>query len=275
ARRVYNVIDTRQSYLQGVVLQGLQALGFTEEAQNSVHFSYEMVALTPACCEELGYPLQDEEKRRPYVEVSGRRGLGVKADDLLDALTQKALEEVRARHRLPPEEAVAIARLIAVGALRYFLLRFARNTVIAFDFKEALSFDGETGPYVQYAVVRAANIFRKLAEAEPQARFSWRDADKAALGRFLSDNDDIWELVYQALRLPEVVRQATQSLELSQLCKYSFYLAQKFNLFYHKYHILSEPDKFRRLNLLLVAHLVRCQLQKALDLLGCEIPPRM
>ncbi len=275
ARRVYNVIDARQSYLQTIVLQGLQALGFTEEAQNSIHFSYEMVALTPACCQVLGFALSDEDKKRPYVEVAGRKGLGVKADDLLDALFQKALEEVKARHQLPPEEAADIARLIAVGALRYFLLRFARNTVIAFDFREALSFDGETGPYVQYAVVRAANIFRKLTETDPHARFSWRDVDAASLGQFLSENDDIWELVYQASRLPEVVRQAAQSLELSQVGKYAFYLAQKFNLFYHKYHILSEPDANRRMNLLLAVHLVRCQLQKALDLLGCEIPPRM
>ncbi len=275
ARRVYNVIDTRQSYLQNVVLQGLQALGFAEEAQNSIHFSYEMVALTPACCEELGYALSDEEKKRPYVEVSGRKGLGVKADDLLDALFQKALEEVKARHTLLPEEAAAIARLIAVGALRYFLLRFARNTVIAFDFKEALSFDGETGPYVQYAVVRATNIFRKLSETDPHSRFSWRDVDDASLGQFLSGNDEIWELVYQALRLPEVVRQAAESLELSQVGKYAFYLAQKFNLFYHKYHILSEPDAARRMNLLMVVYLIRCQLLKALDLLGCGVPPRM
>ncbi len=275
ARRVYNVIDTRQSYLQNVVLQGLQALGFAEEAQNSIHFSYEMVALTPTCCEELGYVLSEEEKKRPYVEVSGRKGLGVKADDLLDALCQKALEEVQARHRLPPEEAAAIANLIAVGALRYFLLRFARNTVIAFDFKEALSFDGETGPYVQYAVVRAANIFRKLTETDPHFRFSWQDVDAGSLGQFLSEDDEIWELVYHALRLPEVVRQATQSLELSQVGKYAFNLAQKFNLFYHKHHILSEPDAARRMNLLLVVHLVRSQLEKALDLLGCGVPPRM
>ena len=165
AHRVYNVIDSRQAYLQNIVVQGLKALGFDEQAANSIHFSYEMVALTPACCDELGFPLSEQDRKRPYVEVSGRKGLGVKADDLLDALCQKALAEVRARHSLPEEESAAIARIIAVGALRYFLLRFARNTVIAFDFKEALNFDGETGPYVQYAVVRANNIFRKLAES--------------------------------------------------------------------------------------------------------------
>ena len=273
ASRVYNVIDTRQAYLQLVVLQGLKALGYQEQAKNSVHFSYGMVALSPACCEELGVELSAEEKKRPYVEVSGRKGLGVKADDLLDTLMERALAEVRSRHALPDEEARRIASIIAVGALRYFLLRFARTTVIAFDFKEALNFDGETGPYVQYAVVRANNIFRKLAEsgASPPVQA----LDEALLQEFLSSQNDIWELVYQAARLPEVVRQVTSSLELSQLGKYAFHLAQKFNLFYHRHHILSESDDHRKHCLLLVTDLVRKQLEKALDLLGCEAPPKM
>ncbi len=273
ARKVYNVIDNRQSYLQNIVVQGLMALGYQEQAKNSIHFSYEMVALSPACCQELGYQLSEEDKKKPYVEVSGRKGLGVKADDLLDALVKEALAEVRSRHSLPQEDALRIARIIAVGALRYFLLRFARNTVIAFDFKEALNFDGETGPYVQYAVVRANNIFKKLSESGEQPPNM--DNIPAGFGEFLDNSDEIWELVYQAARLPEIVRQVIQSLELSQLCKYAFSLAQRFNLFYHKHHILSEKDTYRKQYLLVVAELVRRQLGKALDLLGCEIPPRM
>jgi arginyl-tRNA synthetase len=273
ARRVYNVIDSRQAYLQNIVVQGLKALGFDEQAANSIHFSYEMVALTPACCDELGFPLSEQDRKRPYVEVSGRKGLGVKADDLLDALCQKALAEVRARHSLPEEESAAIARTIAVGALRYFLLRFARNTVIAFDFKEALNFEGETGPYVQYAVVRANNIFRKLAESGEEQ--PGPQNLPSGFGEFLARDNEIWETVYQAARLPEIVRQIAQSLELGQLCKYAFSLAQKFNLFYHKHHILSETDSQKRQHLLLVADIVRRQLAKALDLLGCEVPPKM
>jgi arginyl-tRNA synthetase len=271
--RVYNVIDSRQSYLQKVVLQGLQSLGFMEEARHSIHFSYEMVALTPATCDALGFGLTEEERRRPYVEVAGRKGLGVKADDLLDALVAKALAEVKTRHEIPDGEADEIARTIAVGALRYFLLRFARNTVIAFDFKEALSFDGETGPYVQYAIVRANNIFRKLEEAEGKSLPDAVDAEK--FGAFLAANDEIWGLTYQAARLPEIARQVAASLELSQLSKYAFYLAQGFNLFYHRYHILSDADAERRVHLLLVVDLVRRQLAKALDLLGCEVPRMM
>jgi len=274
-RRVYNVIDCRQAYLQNVVLQGLRALGYEEEARNSVHFSYEMVALTHACCRDLGFALTEEDLKRPFVEVAGRKGRGVKADDLLDTLFEKAKQEVETRHDLSAADAEAIARVIAVGALRYFLLRFARSTVIAFDFKEALNFDGETGPYVQYAIVRANNIFRKLEETGDNGLFRWRDVEPESLREFLADNDDIWELIYQAARLPEVVRQVTQTLELSQVGKFAFHLAQKFNLFYHTYHILSEPDATRKKNLLLAVDIVRRQLEKALDLLGCDVPPRM
>ncbi len=274
ASRVYNVIDSRQAYLQGVVLQGLQALGYTEQASNSIHFSYEMVALTPATCQELGFTLSEEEKKRPFIEVAGRKGLGVKADDLLDTLLEKARAEVEKRHVLPPEETVRIAQIISVAALRYFLERYARNTLIAFDFREALSFDGETGPYVQYASVRADNIFRKFEESggEPSRL---KGINRQALAAFLEETDDIWELVYIASRLPEVVRQVAQSLEVSQLAKFAFALAQKFNLFYHRYHILSEPDEQRRDLLLFVVDLVRKQLSKALDLLGCEVPSKM
>jgi arginyl-tRNA synthetase len=274
ARRVYNVIDSRQAYLQAIVLQGLRALGFQEEADNSIHFSYEMVALTPSCCAELGFQLSEQERTRPYVEVSGRKGLGVKADDLLDILEEKALAEVEARHDLPAQEAEDIAHTIAVGALRYFLLRFARNTVIAFDFREALSFEGETGPYVQYAVVRADNIFRKF-EATGADPWDPKTITPDDLTQFLGSHDDIWDLLYHATRLPEIVRLVSESLELSQLCKYAFQLAQKFNLFYHRYHILSEADPTKKRYLLLVVDLVRKQLEKALDLLGCEVPPKM
>jgi arginyl-tRNA synthetase len=273
AQKVFNVIDSRQAYLQNIVVQGLKALGFEAQARNSIHFSYEMVALTAACCEELGFPLSDEERKRPYVEVSGRKGLGVKADDLLDALVERALAEVRARHALPAEECERIAEVISVGALRYFLLRFARNTIIAFDFKEALNFDGETGPYVQYAVVRANNIFRKLRQSGEKAPNL--ENIEPDFGEFLADNNEIWELIYQAGRLPEIVRQIEQSLEPAQLCKYAFSLAQKFNLFYHRHHILSEADSRLKQHLLTTADLVRNQLERALYLIGCEIPSKM
>jgi arginyl-tRNA synthetase len=163
--RVYNVIDSRQSYLQDVVVAGLRALDFTKQAENSIHFSYEMVALSPRTCVEMGIALSDEDKRKPYIEVSGRKGLGVKADDLIDKLIAKAKSEVELRYADEPEEKLMrAAQQIAVAALRYFMLKYTRNSVIAFDFGEALAFAGETGPYLQYATLRACRILGKLAE---------------------------------------------------------------------------------------------------------------
>ena len=160
---VYNVIDSRQSYPQEIVARGVAAVVPELGRSASVHLAYEMVALSPSACAELGIELSDEDRAKPYIEMSGRKGLGVKADDLIDRLEADALREVEARHPdLTAEEKAATAHEIAVGALRYFLLKFTRNSVIAFDFKEALSFEGETGPYCQYAAVRANSIFRKL-----------------------------------------------------------------------------------------------------------------
>ena len=280
AWEVYNVIDSRQSYLQNIVAAGVRALGYSEQAERSVHFSYEMVALTPRCARELGIELTAEDEKRAFVEVSGRKGQGVKADDLLDALEAAALREVAARHaELRAEQQRELAHKIAVAALRFFLLRFTRNTVIAFDFKDALNFDGETGPYLQYSVVRARNIFRKLREAEPDypvdALASKVSAEAA--GRLLArgKGDDLWELAVSAADLERVAAMATAQQEPAVVAKWAFGLAQQFNLFYHQHHILSESDAERKAFLLLLAGLVERQLTRTLDLMGIEVPERM
>jgi arginyl-tRNA synthetase len=278
ARSVYNVIDVRQSYLQTVVREGVRALGFEEEADRSIHFSYEMVALTPACAEQLGVVLSEDDRKRPYVEVSGRKGQGVKADDLLDALEAKALGEVEKRN---PDTAAGeqreVAHQIAVGALRYFLLRFTRTAVIAFDFEEALSFDGETGPYIQYAAVRAGNILRK-AEAEGVALSPDQARDLVEgerIGEFLSEADDLWDLIHTASRLDEIASQVADSMEPATLAKHAFVLAQKFNLFYHTYRVLSEQDVERQRFYLVVVAFALASLTRTLDLMGIEVPARM
>ncbi|MBI4456544.1 MAG: arginine--tRNA ligase [Acidobacteria bacterium] len=281
--RVYNVIDARQSYLQKIVVEGLRALGFNQQAENSVHFSYEMVALSPRCCAELGIELTAEDAAKPYVEVSGRKGLGVKADDLLDRLLAKSREEVDRRGNFgDPAEASRNASQIAVGALRYFLARFSRNSVIAFDFQEALNFEGETGPYVQYSAVRANNIFRKLEEQDP----NWerdveellglrRAEDLSGPAQALLQDDTLWELILLAARVSLMVRQAVETLEISTLAKHAFTTAQKFNVFYHKHHILSEQDRRAKCLLLCVARKTRDSLVQMLDLLGIEVPEKM
>ena len=278
AGEVFNVIDSRQAYLQNVVVAGLRALGHAAQADRSTHFSYEMVALSPRAAQEMGYSLSAEEEKRTYVEMSGRRGLGVKADDLLDRLEAGTSAEVAQRHpELPAAEQVAIAHAIAIGALRYFLLKFTRNSVISFDFKEAMSFDGETGPYCQYAVVRAKNIFRKATEQGFDAGSLASRVPEGSMVQWLAApaNDDLWELVLLAGSLGSTVAAAVQMQEPAILAKYTFQLAQAFNLFYHKHHILSEEDAAKKTFLLLLASIVEKQLVAALALLGIQSPERM
>src|ERR1039458_5117371 len=274
AHHIYNVIDSRQNDPQNNVIAALRGMGFTEAADNYTHFSYEMVAMTPRCAAELGYELSDEDRARPFVEVSGRRGYGVKADDLLDRLTAAAQAEVDARHpELTAPERAAIAIQIAVGALRYFMLRFTRNTVIAFDFKDALSFEGETGPYVQYAIVRAANIFRKAGVTEEAALAAVAGLDLSSLAT--EDGTSLWETWLLAARLSLLIEQAIATAEPAYLARYAFQLAQQFNNFYHRHQVLTEQDANRRALLLATAAVARREMFRALGYLGIEAPPVM
>ena len=275
AGSVYNVIDSRQSYLQDVVVAGLRALGYNEQAEHSIHFSYEMVALSPRTCVELGIELSEEDKRRPYVEVSGRKGLGVKADDLIDKLIENALKEVESRHaEAPPEQRLLISSQIAVGALRYFMLKFTRNSVIAFDFQEALSFEGETGPYVQYAAVRAGNIVRKLTERGEAMPDFPALLDEAAMERQLA-NEDLWQLLLAASKVDSSIQRAVVSGEPANVAKYAFQLAQAFNNFYHLFPVLQEEDAEKRAFLLWMTVYFRAQLERTLAVLGIEVPEYM
>ena len=276
---VCNVIDTRQSYLQKLVKQALAALGYDAQAEHSVHYAYEMVALSHATARELGYAAADDEGR-PFVEVSGRKGLGVKADDLIDRLTNKAASEVVKRNPdLGEGESQQIAVAIAIAALRYFMVKFSRGKVIVFDIDEALSFEGESGPYLQYAVVRANNIFHKLKERQAidTAAVVAALASTPATSLIAGDEeaDDLWGLVLEAARLDEVVDQAVRTLELSVLAKYAFGLAQAFNGFYHRYPILNEERSDVRTWRAAAVAFYRAQLTRALDLMGCTVPARM
>jgi arginyl-tRNA synthetase len=279
AGRIYNVIDSRQMYLQALLSQALRALGHAREAENSIHFSYEMVALSHATARELGYETEaeSEEAKKPFVEVSGRKGLGVKIDDLLDLLTNKASAEVAERNpEFTADECRRVATQIAVAAIRYFMLKYSRGKLIVFDIEEALSFEGETGPYLQYAVVRANNIFHKLRERE-----GLRDADilatlDAARADELTDpSSDLWALVLEAARLDEVVEQVVRTLEFSVLAKYAFGLAQLFNAFYHRHQILSEEQIERKRWRAAGVAYFRSQMTRALELMGIEVPSRM
>jgi arginyl-tRNA synthetase len=275
---IYNVIDARQSEAQNTVIEALRGLGHGEAAEHYTHFSYEMVALTPRCAAELGYTLSEEDKARSYLEVSGRKGFGVKADDLIDALITSAKKEVDSRHPLLGDaERLAIATQIAIGALRYFMLKYTKQSVIAFDFKEALSFEGETGPYAQYAVVRASSIFRK-AGIDPDT--FCRDVAgnvSSALARYLSGEaaNEIWELWLTAAKTSYIVEQCIATTEPAYLAKHAFQLAQLFNTFYHRHPILSEPDEARKQFLLSTVAVVRRELIRTLAVMGITVPPVM
>jgi len=273
------VIDVRQSYLQKLLKQALAAAGHAGEAERSVHFSYEMVALSHGTARQLGYSSEAEDAGKPFVEVSGRKGLGVKADDLVDTLIAKADGEVGRRNpELSAEERRRTAELIAVAAVRYFMVRFSRGKVIAFDIDEALSFEGESGPYLQYSAVRANNIFQKLKdrdgldEAAVLERLGTTAPDELASSQ---DDHGLWALVLEASRLDEIASQAVRSLEFSGLAKWAFGLAQLFNAFYHRYSVLNEERADAKIWRAAGVAYYRHQITRALDLMGIDVPARM
>ncbi len=292
---IYNVIDARQSEAQSTVIEALRGLGHNEAADRFTHFSYEMVALTPRCAVELGYTLSEEDKARSWIEVSGRKGFGVKADDLLDALIASAEKEVNSRHpELSGSERSQIATQIAIGALRYFMLKYTKPSVIAFDFKDALSFEGDTGPYAQYAAVRASNIFRKGGlNPEDFSRGSGPSGSErdvpggqgGAVNRVPPDEFEeflvgeasnlVWELWLAASQTSQVVSQCIASTEPAYMAKHAFRLAQLFNVFYHRHPILSEPDEKRKRVLLATAAVVRRELIRVLAVMGIRVPAAM
>jgi arginyl-tRNA synthetase len=275
AQAIYNVIDSRQADPQANVIEALRGMGYTDAADRYVHFSYEMVALTPRCAEELGYTLSDEDRGRAYIEVSGRKGFGVKADDLIDRLIAAAKSEVDSRHpELSDAERGKIGASIAIGALRYFMLKYTRNSVIAFDFHDALSFEGETGPYVQYAVVRVRSIFRKSGITSAAALAA---VDGAVLARYVESDEgrDLWELWQTASKTTLLLEQCIATAEPAYLAKHAFQLAQQFNNFYHRFHILTETDAARKQLLLATAAVAERELIRVLGWLGIDAPEVM
>jgi arginyl-tRNA synthetase len=261
--------------LQDVVVAGLKALDYTAQAEASIHFSYEMVALSPRTCIEMGIELSEEDKRRPYVEVSGRKGLGVKADDLIDKLIEKALDEVTSRHGEAAEaERRTAATKLAIGALRYFMLKYTRNSVIAFDFGEALAFEGETGVYVQYATVRARKILAKWAETG-QAMPDFKKALPAdVMARQLADETS-WQYLLTASKADSAIARAVASGEPSHVARFAFQLAQSFSSFYQEHKVLAEPDEEKRTFLLWLTDYYRSQLERTMAVLGVEVPAYM
>jgi len=281
ADATYNVIDVRQAYLQQLLKQALAAAGHPDEAARHTHYAYEMVALSHATARTFGFapPPDSDEARRPFVEVSGRKGTGVKADDLLDRLIDNAAGEVTRRNpELTTADARRTAEQIGVAAVRYFMVKYSRTKVIAFDIDEALSFEGESGPYLQYAVVRARNILQKLRDRDRLDEGDVIAALAAEPPRALTDDehaDQLWSLVLEAARLDEVTETAIRTLELAVLAKFAFGLAQAFNALYHAAPILAEERQDVRLWRAAAIVYVRRQLTAALAVMGIDAPARM
>lgn len=273
---VYNVIDVRQSYLQDIIAQILGPVSPPDHRRNFMHFSYEMVALTPRCVEEMGFKISEEDKKKPYVEVSGRKGIAVKADDLIDQLIEKSRVEVNKRHpELPEDETAAIAREIAIGALRYFMIKFSSNSVIAFDFKDALAFEGDTGPYLQYTLVRINSILRKLAD---QGEAASVETHKQKLDSSVLDQKEygiLYEMLLELSQIEKYVEMAIENHEISGIANYTFAICQKFNHFYHLFPIATEKnEQFKHLRLRLLL-LVKATLEKLLSIMGMPVPAKM
>ncbi len=276
AHTVYNVIDTRQSYLQNIISQVLESMGGDGPKRRFIHFSYEMVALTPRCVKELGLPLAPEDENKAYVEVSGRKGIAVKADDLIDILTEKSSEEVRVRNPEMPDAKVAkIARDIAIGALRYFMIKFTSTSVIAFDFKEALAFEGDTGPYLQYALVRINSILRRMREQDDVADVSLADLDLAILPEDSKELAVTYELLLHLSLIDIQVELALQNSELSTIANYTYSLCQKFNHYYHLFPIIAEKDPLLKKLRVGAVLLVKDRLEKLFAIMGIPVPEKM
>ncbi|MDX1644207.1 MAG: arginine--tRNA ligase [Thermoanaerobaculia bacterium] len=271
ADRVVNVIDARQSYLQKVVRAGLEALGHEEAAAESVHFAYEMVSLSRGTARQLGFlPEGDDDVA---LEMSGRKGIGVKADDLLDRLESAARDEVSQRNpEMPADDLDRLARQIAVAALRFFMAKATTTRVIAFDLDEALAFEGETGPYLQYSTVRVRNIRRKLEAAGFPSDVTAERIESLGGEAW---QDDLWDLALAVATTPEAVARTAESLELSIAARHALDLAQKFNAIYHRHPILQEEDEAVRDVRLAAARLFETGIEYLADLLGIPLPERM
>ena len=274
AALVHHVIDARQSYTQQVVQEAVARLTSEAERTRTRHLSYEMVALTPATVAALGLGAAAGDTA---VEVSGRKGIGIKADDFLDALEERAFEEVTARNPdLATEQRRAVALAIAVGALRYLMVRVTKNQLIVFDLEEALSLEGATGPYLQYAAVRAAKILARIGRPPPEGPpLPPEDFDGLLAERDPEEAADLWVLLRGALGLREAAATAARSEDPQVLARWAHEGAQRFNGFYHRYRIAGEPDASARALRTYAVETFLAQHRQGLSLLGIPVPERM
>jgi arginyl-tRNA synthetase len=227
AKRVINVIDVRQSYPQQIVYESLRRLGYVEQADSSMHLAYEVVALSAATAAQLGIDTSDG---REVYAFSGRKGIEVKADDLINAAIRR-MQEVK------PDLSNEAATALAASAIRYYMIRFGLQQVIALDINETLRPNGDTGVYLQYAYARANSIVRRLQEtgyAMPE--------QLDALPEQLEQSE--WELLRHIDAYPRSLAEASRQTAPHMLASYVFDLASHFSDFYeHTPPIVRETDE--------------------------------
>ncbi len=232
AQKAINVIDVRQAYPQQVVYESLRRLGFPQQADNSTHVSYEVVTLSKATAASLGIDTSDG---RSFYAMSGRKGIEIKADDLINEAVRR-MQEVRkqdVKADLPEET----ASVLAASAIRYFMIRFGLQQIIALDIDEALRPNGDTGVYLQYAYARANSIQRRLQEAGYEMPDFLVD-----LPEQLEQSE--WELLRHIDAYPRKLAEASESLVPSTLSTYVYELAAHFSDFYeHTPPILKETNE--------------------------------
>ena len=227
AKRVINVIDVRQSYLQQVLYESLRRLGFTDQADNSTHLAYEVVTLSAATAERMGI---DTSAGHDFYAMSGRKGIEIKADDLINASIKRMLET-------KPELSAETAAVAAASAIRYFMIRYNLQQVIALDMDEALRSNGDTGVYLQYAYARANSILRKLDKT------GYKLPEKLELLPEQLEQSE-WELLRHIDAYPRNLAEASAKLAPNMLATYAYDLASHFSDFYeHTPPILKETDE--------------------------------
>ena len=262
-QRVITIIDSRQSRLQRMISQVLSKIG-VGGSHKYFHLSYEAVTLSSDTAKEFGIDIGD----RQFMHMSGRKGIYVNADYVLDALHTKAYEEVKTRNPdFSEQQLTKIADEISISAIRYNMIKQDLDKIITFDIKESLSLEGDTGPYLQYAYARSQRILEKSEQSIIAGKTDF------AFDRLTNESEIA--LIKEIAKLDLVVENAAKSLCPKSLARYAYNLAMTFNLFYEKVPVLREQDNEVRMARLGLVKAFGIALKNTLEVLGITALDRM
>lgn len=262
-QRVITIIDSRQSRLQRIISQVLSKIG-VGGSHKYFHLSYEAVTLSSDTAKEFGIDIGD----RQFMHMSGRKGIYVNADYVLDALHTKAYKEVKTRNPDFSEQQLnKIADEISISAIRYNMIKQDLDKIITFDIKESLSLEGDTGPYLQYAYARSQRILEKSEQSIIAGKTDF------AFDRLTNESEIA--LIKEIAKLDLVVENAAKSLSPKSLARYAYNLAMTFNLFYEKVPVLREQDNEVRMARLGLVKAFGIALKNTLEVLGITALDRM